>query len=643
MNFYEVLVSSQRYHGSEPLTYKAETKLSRGQVVEVPFGNTTVLGITVRPVSQPSFEVKAVGKLISAPIPDQLLALHTWLTGYYPGPSGLITQLFLPSSLGEATRKKVTDEIAKKPPATLPPLSPEQRDALSTIEKQTGPYLLFGETGSGKTRLYIELAKQALDAKKSVLILTPEIGLTPQLIEQFETVYPGKVHTVHSTQTRAERRGSWSAINSADKPVIVIGPRSALFSPIHSIGLIVVDEAHDGAYKQENTPYYQTTRVAATLARIHDAKLILGTATPPISDFFTFEAKGLPIIRMEKLATGEISEVNVTIIDLKQREEFGRSPWLSNALLKSIEASLQDGYQSLLFLNRRGTARVVLCQKCGWQASCPRCDLPLTYHGDKHHLRCHTCGFSTTAPTTCPECKSAAIEFKSIGTKTIMSEVTRLFPTARIQRFDGDTKKSERLESQFESIQRGDIDILIGTQMLTKGLDLPRLQVVGVILADTGLYFPDYTAEERTFQMLRQVIGRVGRGHTKGQVFIQTYQPDSTPISAAANRQYTDFYAAQLAERELYHFPPYYFVLKISIERAVQSSASKTAQDIAAAVLQEGFRIELSGPAPAFVERTHNKFKWQIIIKAKRRSELLKIIAMLPKNCSYDIDPSHLL
>lgn len=644
MKFYEVWVSSQRYHGAKPLTYSHEELLSPGVVVSVPLGPQKALGIISQMVSKPSFATKPITKVVSTTsIPRQLLQLHAWLMEYYPGPSGLITQLFLPSSLGTTGREKHKPlTTISNPHHDLPNLTHEQSEVISRITAQKGSFLLHGDTGTGKTRVYVELAQAMITSHKSALILTPEIGLTPQLINTFEATFPGQVVSIHSTQTPAERRNSWLRIHNAATPLVVIGPRSALFTPLKNIGVIVADEAHDSAYKQEQMPYYQATRVAAKLATLHDAQFVLGTATPLVHDYYTFAAKDLPILRMTETATPSIEPI-VEVIDLKEREQFPRSPWLSKALIDQIETALNNGNQSLIFLNRRGTARLVLCQNCGWQAVCPHCDLPLTYHGDHHHLRCHTCGFTTSTPGICPTCSSTDIQFKSVGTKTIANEVARLFPKAAVQRFDSDTKKAERLEQHYESIKNGEVDILVGTQMLSKGLDLPRLAVVGVVVADTSLYFPDYTAEERTFQMLRQVIGRVGRGHTDGHVVVQTYYPDSPTIQAAVQKNYDSFYESQLKERELYRFPPYYFVLKIGIERATQSSASKAAQDLAADILKSGIHIELSGPTPAFLEKTAGRYHWQIIIKAKARSELLKIISILPKNCSYDIDPSNLL
>lgn len=643
MYFYKVFVSSQRYHGDTALTYSSETELIDGTIVRVPLGKQLVTGFVARQVAKPSFATKEVQIVLSdIPIPRELVMLHDWIKDYYPGPSGIITQLFLASGLETKSRRKPTPE-ANKAPSPLPPLTDEQSMAITEIQASLETsFLLHGETGSGKTRVYLELTKAAIKQGKSAIILTPEIGLTTQLSARFTETFPGLVTILHSNQTAAERRDNWQAIINRPGPQIVIGPRSALFAPLKNVGLVVLDECHDAAYKQDQMPYYQTSRVAAKLAQIHKAKLILGSATPLVSDYFAFNQKSLPIIRMKELAKGK-SELNISVVDLKDRQKFSKSPWLSDSLLNDIESAMHEGYQSLVFLNRRGTARVVMCGNCGWQATCPRCDLPLTYHGDKHKLQCHTCGFTDRTPLSCPECKKPEIQYKSIGTKTLFQEVERLFPEAAIARFDSDNTKAEAMDTLFGSIVSGDVDILVGTQVLSKGLDLPLLKVVGVVLADTGLYFPDYSAEERTFQMLHQVIGRVGRGHTTGTVTLQSYNPDSIPLKSAVSRDYASFYDSQIKERNLYRFPPYYFVLKIAIERAQRLSARSAAHNLSQELLSAGLAIELTGPSPAFVEKSNNKYRWQILVKAKQRNELVKAIKLLPKNCSYDIDPTNLL
>lgn len=646
MYYYEVWVSGAQFHGDAPLTYQSEEQLNPGTVVLVPLQRRRNLGLIYKSVRKPSFATKPIFKAVTtAHLPTTSMSLFAWLQRYYPAPTGALLSLFLPTGLTQASRTKPETPKKIPPSIELPPLTEEQQQALDVIySAESHTVLLHGDTGTGKTRVYLELAKEALAQGKSAIILTPEIGLTPQLAKSFQGTFPGQVEILHSTLTPAARRDAWLRVLNSERPIIVIGPRSTIFSPVHNLGLIVIDECHDSAYKQESAPYYQTTRVAAKLAELSKAKLILGSATPLVGDYYALANKSLPIIRMKEAAvTTEHPPVDIQVIDFKNRDDFTRSSWLSNQLIEHLAATLNNGGQSLVFLNRRGTARLVLCHSCGWHADCPRCDLPLTYHGDSHSLRCHTCGYHGDAPHSCPSCGSADIIFKSVGTKTLVTELQHLFPKARIMRFDSDTKKSDRLESNYSDVHNGKVDILVGTQMLSKGLDLPRLELLGIVLADTSLSFPDYTAEERTFQMLTQVLGRVGRGHTHGKVVLQSYNPDNPVLTAAISKDYESFYEAQIKERQLYNFPPFCYILKLSCSRATKAGAQKAAIVLADKLASYKLDIHVTGPSPAFIEKNNNKFVWQLIIRAQNRTELTKAIALLPSNWTYDLDPSNLL
>lgn len=644
MHYYEVFVASQRYHRTEPLTYASEDLIHVGAIAIVPLQKEQVPGVVVKKVSRPRFATKPIIRVFpDVTLPKQLLSLTNWLQQYYPAPSGATMQLLLPSTLLQESRHRDTIIDPPEAPLTLPALTEEQHAAVSTVTSG-GPksYLLHGDTGTGKTRVYLELAKECLDRGQSALVLTPEIGLTPQLALSFTQAFPGRVIVTHSTLTPAQRRNAWLHIARATEPIIIIGARSALFNPISKLGLIIMDEMHDTAYKQEQSPYYVATRVAAKLASIHGAYLIMGSATPAISDYYLFKEKQLPILRLAKPAITSEHETTIAVVNLRDRQHFSKSSWISDQLVHAIRDALAANKQSMVFLNRRGTARLVLCQDCGWQALCPNCDLPLTYHADNHQLRCHTCGHTATTPSTCESCRSTNILFKSIGTKTLVEQLQNIFPKARIQRFDSDSSKAERLEQHYDALRDGTIDIIVGTQMLSKGLDLPHLRVVGVALADTGLYFPDYTAEERTFQMLNQVIGRVGRGHGESTIIIQTYNPDSPTLISAIEKDYQTFYERQLQERKMFGFPPFYHTLKLSCSRASSAAASNAAIKLADTLrTQQG--LEIVGPSPAFTEKTHGKYNWQIILKSRRRSLLTDVIPQLPANWFYDIDPSNLL
>ena len=645
MYYYFVWVRSSRYHGSEPLTYASPTRLATGVIVQVELQKELVLGVVTGPTSQPRFQTKPVVRAFDLPpLPTHLLKLARWLQAYYPAPLGVLTQQLVPAHFSEKQLDAPAPSNYPAPNTTaLPPLTPEQKNALGAMQTHD-TYLLHGITGSGKTRLYIELAMQAVKAGRSAIVLTPEISLTTQLAGSFRQVFGDRVIVLHSQQAPAERQQAWLACLRATEPVVVIGPRSALFSPVQKPGLLILDEAHEAAYKQEQAPQYQTGRVAATLAQLTPATLVLGSATPSVSDYYLAEQKGKPIIKLTRLAqTDPHLATEIVLVDRKDHSLFSRSPYLSLPLVTAIEGALARGEQTLLYLNRRGTARLVMCENCGWQAACPHCDIPLTYHGDTHQLRCHSCSHHQPTPASCPECGHASVLFKTAGTKAIVEEAQRLFPEARIARFDTDNLKAERFEQHYDAVRRGDVDILVGTQLLAKGLDLPRLSTLGVLLADTSLYLPDFSAQERTFQLISQVLGRIGRGHVAGRAIIQTYHPDHPILRAAIDSDYAGFYAAELASRRQFLFPPFCYLLKVSVRRATIAAAEAAALKLKSDIEHSPARVRVEGPAPCFYERFQNKYQWQLVIKAKNRAELLKVITALPANCSYDLDPLDLL
>lgn len=647
MNYYKVWPANLRYHGTELLTYAADNQtIVPGTVVEIPLRSASILAIVVSKTTKPIFAVKDLSVLSPAiVVPPANLALLEWFATYYPSPYGVLGSMFLPRTLSVKQAESTPVEV---PSATirLPNLTEDQQRAIKEINESAGTMsLLHGVTGSGKTRVYLELAEQTLRQRRSVLVLTPEIALTSSLVDTFRKSLTCPVLVVHSRLTDRERRIIWLQILKSSDPVVVIGARSALFSPFSSLGLLVVDEFHDNAYKQDQSPYYQTVRVAGRLAELHQATLVLGSATPTVSDYYVAFAKKRSIIRLRNLAiqSETVQRPTITTIDLRDKSNFARSRIFSDALLKGIEDSLARKEQSLVFLNRRGTARLVLCQKCGWQALCPNCDLPLTYHADTHIMRCHTCGHTSTIVTSCPTCQSIDIVYRSVGTKALETGLKKIFPHAKIQRFDTDNKKAERFEQQYDTVMSGDVDIIVGTQMLIKGHDLPKLSMVGVVAADTSLYFPDFSAEEQTYQLITQVIGRVGRGHRQGNVVVQTYNPDSPAILAAINGDWEGFYEKQIDERRLFAFPPFVQTLKLRCSRASQQSAMKACTELLSVLNGRKLPVKLIGPAPAFVEKVGNKYVWQIIVKAKSRAPLLEIVRCLPANWSYDLDPTNLL
>lgn len=631
---------------TEPaFTYHSDAPLAIGTLVRISVGKRLTNGVVLTAVKQkPSFPTKAIVSVIAPrPLPAPLIQLATWMSDYYATHMATVFQTILPSGLQKARRDahKLPAYPMRKRTKIL--LNDEQRRALMLINKQTqGTFLLHGVTGSGKTQVYIEAAKHNARLGKSAVMLVPEIALTPQLVAEFTNHFQ-KLIVTHSGMTEAQRHHAWlKALQNDNEPTVVIGPRSALFMPLDNIGLIVVDECHEPSYKQEQAPRYSALRAASVLARAHGAKLIMGSATPAVADYYVAQTNKTPILRLAKPAA-QLQPVEVRVVDLKSRANFTRHRFISNDLLMAIQNALDKKMQVLLFHNRRGTAPTTLCEHCGWSAHCPTCFLPLTLHADAHKLRCHLCGFSMSVPPSCPECHEATVIFKGIGTKLIETEITRLFPKARIARFDADTSEAEAIHNRYQELYDGEIDILIGTQILAKGLDIPRLSLVGVVQADSGLVLPDYTSEERVFQLLYQVIGRAGRGEHPGEVVIQTYQPDHPVVQTAVARDYKTFYQTEIRHRETGHFPPFRFLLKLTCTYKTEAGAINASQKMAAQLRQAYPQLEVLGPTPSFYERLGGTYRWQLVIKAKQRSDLIAIAKNVPQGWQADIDPASLL
>lgn len=643
--FYLIAPTSVVRTNEPAFTYHSDTPLAIGTLVRLSVGKRLLNGVVLSVVKQkPSFATKAIAGVIAPrPLPAPLVALAFWLSEYYATHMAIVLQTLLPSGLQKNRResqKLPTYPIRKR---TKIVLNDDQRRALLLINKhQTGTFLLHGVTGSGKTQVYIQAVTHIARQGKSAIILVPEIALTPQLVAEFTHHFQNLVVT-HSGMTEAQRHQAWlKALQNDNSPMVVIGPRSALFMPLNNIGLIVIDECHEPSYKQEQSPRYSALRAASILAKAHKAKLILGSATPAVTDYYLAQTSKTPILRLAKPAA-QLQPVEVQVVDLKSHNNFTRHRFLSNTLLAAIETALDKKYQVLLFHNRRGTSPTTLCEHCGWTAHCPACFLPLTLHADLHQLRCHLCGFAMKVPPNCPECHEPTVVFKGIGTKLIEAEITRLFPTACVARFDADTSEAEAIHNRYQELYDGQIDILIGTQILAKGLDIPRLSLVGVVQADSGLVLPDYTSEERVFQLLYQVIGRAGRGKHPGHVVIQTYQPDHPVVQTAVARDYKTFYQREIRQREAGHFPPFRYLLKLTCSYKTEAGAINASQKIATYLRQTYPQFEVLGPTPSFYERLGGTYRWQLVIKARQRSDLVALVQNLPQGWQADLDPASLL
>ena len=643
---YYLIAPAKTFHSSDNLlTYSSETPLKIGQIVEIPLGRQSTIGIVVKNTTQPDFDTKSITKIIyEQPLPKKLVDALFWLSSYYRCPLSTVIQAALPRGITKNRRGKLPEAPNITPIDN--PLNSAQRAAIRAIEENpANTILLHGITGSGKTNIYIELCARTLAKNQSVILLVPEIALTSQLVRNFQQHFKN-ITLLHSNLTESLRHQLWEKILTDNQPQVIIGPRSALFAPVQDLGLIIIDEAHEPAYHQEQNPKYSASLLAGKLA-----KTVLGTATPLISDYYLCKSHNA-VVEINQLAIESDKHTSISVIDLKDHSDFTKSRILSNQLIESIKASLANHTQSMLFHNRRGTAPMTICDKCGWQALCPNCFLPLVLHADAFQMRCHTCARNFPVPTACPECKNASIHHKGFGTKLIEDELHRLFPSAKIARFDMDTDDDLKLTKIYDEVYRGDYDIIVGTQMIAKGFDFPRLTTLGIVQADAGLSLPDFSSEERTFQLITQVIGRAKRGHQNSNIFIQSFQPDHPIISLASQSDYASFYNYLVQKRQQSKLPPYSFLLKLSVTYKTETATVKNIRALYKKVIQTAKqlqipenRIVVSPPMPAFHERTSTGYTWQLVIKAKSRQNLLDIFDHLPKNnyLHYDFDPISLL
>ncbi len=645
MHYYEVAPNQIVRAGSDVFTYASDQPLAIGGIVTIEVGTKTLVGIVIGEVPKPSYATKPIASIIEPdPLPAPLVATAQWIASYYATPLAVVLQTILPRGL---TKKRRTLPKALSHPKrnrTKNVLNPDQSSALETIRAMSpGTALLHGVTGSGKTRVYLEAAKETLAAGRSCIVLVPEIALTSQLVADFQHDIPDILLT-HSGQTESERHQTWREALASTRPRIVIGPRSALFTPLADVGLVIIDECHEPSFKQEQAPRYSALRVASTLMHHASGKLVMGSATPLIADYYVARQSRRPIITMPRSAVTNAIPPAVTTVDMTKRGNFDRHYFLSDHLLASIDATLADGHQVLLFHNRRGSASTTLCTNCGWYAGCERCFVPLTLHADSHELICHICGRTHRVPTVCPECGYTDIVHKGIGTKLIESEIRKLYPSSTIARFDGDTTTDDTVHQRYQELYDGHIQLLIGTQVLAKGLDLPHLRTVGVVQADAGLSLPDYSSSERTFQLLAQVIGRVGRSTHPTQVVVQSYQPNSQVIRDALAQDYAAFYERTLGLRRTTQYPPFCFLLKLTCAYKTEATAVKNSRGLASTLRQAGLDIEVLGPTPAFYERIRDTYRWQLVVKSSSRQALLGALQLVPpKNWQYELDPISLL
>jgi primosomal protein N' (replication factor Y) len=513
-------------------------------------------------------------------------------------------------------------------------LNPRQEQVLKPVarlleEGQFGVFLLHGVTGSGKTEFYLHALSTALKTGRQGVAMVPEIALTPQMIDLFRARFGRKVAVLHSALSDRERYVQWLRVKSGEAP-IVLGTRSAVFAPLPRPGLFVIDEEHETTYKQEDHLRYHAREVAIKRAQLTGAVVLLGSATPSLESRLK-AGKGLVYRLLElphRIDHKPLPEVKV--VDMRREIKNGNRGIFSQALTEAVNLRLDRGEQILLFLNRRGYATIVVCRECGLVLKCPRCDISLTYHLD-NRLRCHYCNHTIPAPGRCPGCSSRYISHFGTGTQKVEEEAKRLFERAGIVRMDSDTTtRKGSHERILKFFREGKADILIGTQMIAKGLDLPKVTLVGVINADTTLHMPDFRAAERTFQLLTQVAGRSGRGDLPGEVLIQTYSPDHYSITAAAAHDYEGFYKNEMRVRRALGYPPFSHLALLLFTHEDEDEAKKGAflaqEFFVKELLNAGGQIDLLGPAPATLNKLKGRHRWQLVLKGPKRNSLKELI-----------------
>ena len=539
-------------------------------------------------------------------------------------------------------------------PSSPLPLTAAQRSALQSIKSGllksadgvSSIFLLYGVTGSGKTEIYLQALAEAVKLGKRGVVLVPEIALTPQTIGSFASRFPHKVAVLHSKLSLGERFDEWQRIREGEFDV-VIGPRSAIFAPQPELGLIIIDEEYEWTYKQsDKSPRYHARDVAMKLAELTGAVVVLGSATPDVETFYHAQRGDYHLLQLpERVTPSEGSSLpEVEVVDLRQELKAGNRSIFSRALLQATAKAVANKEQVIFFLNRRGAAGFVQCRSCGFVLRCKRCEVALTYHFAESVLVCHQCNYRMAVPQVCPRCLSRRIKFLGIGTQKLEQEAGYAFSPARLLRWDSDvTKGRHSHEEILNKFRAHEADILIGTQMIAKGLDLPMITLVGVVNADTGLNLPDFRAGERTFQLLNQVAGRAGRGPLGGKVIIQTYSPEHYAIQAAAKQDYALFYEKEIAYRRQLRNPPFSRLVSLVYSHANDYLCQKEAERMKRLIIEERDSkgvddLTVIGPAPAFIHRLRGRFQWQLILRGSELSGFLAQIP-IPQGWTVDIDP----
>ncbi|MBO4665792.1 MAG: primosomal protein N' [Paludibacteraceae bacterium] len=622
-------------------TYSVPDDLSLpkpGTRVVVPLMNKLVRGVVLRERTEPvspewKAKIRPLKEVVdSAPVVTrEQLALWQWMSSYYMCTLGEVMSAALPGGLDQrlVSPPKRHRTVLKPYTGSIEPaheLTSAQQKSVDEIEcfwhKGKRIVLLHGVTSSGKTDIYIHLIQEQLAVGKNVLYLVPEIALTTQLTTRLQRIFGDQLLVYHSRFTDAERTELYHAAAATDSPHVVLGARSAVFLPIPDLGLIIVDEEHETSYKQEEpSPRYHARAAAIVLAQEHDAKVLLGTATPSIESYYLAEKGTYGLVTLSERFAG-LQLPQITLVDLKnqykRREMYGH---LSDPLVEKIRQTLADKKQVILFQNRRGYAPQLLCTSCGKPPRCVQCDVPLTLHLRDHRMRCHYCGYHTPVPAVCPEC-GGALQIQGFGTERVEDEIQQLFPEARVLRMDLDTTRSRAsYEEIIHAFSQHECDILIGTQMVTKGLHFDDVRLVAVLNADPLLNMPDFRSYERAFQMLEQVAGRAGRKEEQGEVIIQTFDPNNAVLQFLTTHDYLGLYQQQLAERKTFNYPPFYRTICIQLRHA-KSEKAQAAADILQTRLRQVLGPRVSEVVVPSVERVQAYYIREINLRIENNSRI---------------------
>lgn len=536
---------------------------------------------------------------------------------------------------------------------------PEQEAVIERVKGGLGKgeftaILLHGVTGSGKTEVYLHCIKEALELGRQAIVLVPEISLTPQIVGRIRARFGEAAALLHSALSAGERFDEWQRLREGHA-AIAVGPRSALFAPLRDVGLVVVDEEHETAYKQEASPRYQARAVAWELARRHAAVLLLGSATPAVETYYRAERGEMELFRLpHRIDDRPLPRVH--IVDLRQDVFIGEGRTFSEPLLAAMEDTLSRGEQAILFLNRRGFSTFVACRECGWRLECPDCGISLTYHHRRRRALCHYCGYQRAVPDRCDKCGSEDVGYMGVGTERVAERLQRRFPSVQVARMDRDTVRRKGAHAEILArFARGEVQVLVGTQMVAKGLDFPGVTLVGVVNADVGLAWPDFRAAERTFQLLTQVAGRAGRADKPGLVIVQTYNEEHWAIRAAARHDYLAFYEYEIQSRLKHQWPPFVHLARIVFADAERGRAKAAADACALALDNMGIHSETGevnykGPSPAPLERLRGLWRFHLVLRAREREALLDAIGELLERPEVsragpvvDIDPVDML